>query len=173
MSLVPLYGLLAEFDNPTDLLLAARKAHDEGYRKMDGYSPFPVEGLAEAIGFERDRMPLVVLQGGLLGCVGGYLMQWWIRADSYPLNVGGRPYHSWPAFFVVTFEVQGLGAGLSAQCALLGLKRLLMPYHPLFHVPGFEFASRDRFFMCIDASDLPFDVLATRRFLEGLGVHGI
>jgi hypothetical protein len=173
MSLVPLYGLLAEFDNPTDLLLAARKAHDEGYRKMDGYSPFPVEGLAEAIGFERDRMPLVVLVGGLLGCVGGYLMQWWISADSYPLNVGGRPYHSWPAFLVVTFEATVLCAGLSALFGMLGLNGLPMPYHPLFHVPRFEFASRDRFFLCIEASDPRFDVVETKRFLEGLGGHGI
>jgi hypothetical protein len=173
MSLVPLYGLLAEFDNPTDLLLAARKAHDEGYRKMDGYSPFPVEGLAEAIGFERDRMPLVVLVGGLLGCLAGYLMQWWISADSYPINVGGKPYHSWPAFFVVTFEVTILCAGLSALFGMLGLNGLPMPYHPLFHVPRFEFASRDRFFLCIEASDPRFDMVETRRFLEGLGGHGI
>lgn len=173
MSLVPLYGLLAEFDNPTDLLLAARRAHDEGYRKMDGYSPFPVEGLAEAMGFERDRMPLVVLIGGMLGCAGGYLMQWWISAVSYPINVGGKPYHSWPAFFVVTFEVTVLCAGLSALFGMLGLNGLPMPYHPLFHVPRFEFATRDRFFLCIEAADPSFDVVKTRQFLEGLGGHGI
>jgi hypothetical protein len=173
MSLVPLYGLLAEFDNPTDLLVAARRAHEEGYRKMDGYSPFPVEGLAEAIGFERDRMPLVVLIGGLLGCAGGYLMQWWISAVSYPINVGGKPYHSWPAFFVVTFEVTVLFAGLSALFGMLGLNGLPMPYHPLFHVQRFEFATRDRFFLCIEASDPRFDVVKTRQFLEGLGGHGI
>jgi hypothetical protein len=173
MSLVPLYGLLAEFDNPTDLLLAARRAHEEGYRKMDGYSPFPVEGLAEAMGFERDRMPLVVLIGGMLGCAGGYLMQWWISAVSYPINVGGKPYHSWPAFFVVTFEVTVLCAGLSALFGMLGLNGLPMPYHPLFHVPRFEFATRDRFFLCIEAADPSFDLVRTRQFLEGLGGHGI
>jgi hypothetical protein len=173
MSLVPVYGLLAEFDNPTDLLLAARRAHEEGYRKMDGYSPFPVEGLAEAMGFERDRMPLVVLIGGLLGCVGGYLMQWWISAVSYPINSGGKPYNSWPAFLVVTFEVTILCAALSALFGMLGLNGLPMPYHPLFHSARFEFATRDRFFLCIEASDPRFELAQTRRFLEGLGGHGV
>lgn len=173
MSLVPVYGLLAEFDNPTDLVVAAQRAHEEGYRKMDGYSPFPVEGLAEAIGFERDRMPLVVLIGGLLGCAGGYLMQWWISAVSYPINVGGKPYQSWPAFLVVTFEVTILCAALSALFGMLGLNGLPMPYHPLFHSPRFEFATRDRFFLCIEAADPRFDLVATKRFLEGLGGHGV
>ena len=173
MSLVPVYGLLAEFDNPTDLVVAAQKAHEQGYRKMDGYSPFPVEGLAEAMGFERDRMPLVVLVGGLLGCAGGYLMQYWINVISYPLNIGGKPYHSWPAFFVVTFEVTILCAALSALFGTLGLNGLPMPYHPLFHSPRFEFASRDRFFLCIEAADPRFELAETRRFLEGLGGHGV
>ncbi|HLK34241.1 MAG TPA: DUF3341 domain-containing protein [Terriglobales bacterium] len=173
MSLVPVYGLLAEFDNPTDLLLAARKAHEQGYRKMDGYSPFPVEGLAEAMGFERDRMPLVVLIGGLMGCAGGYLMQWWVSAVSYPINVGGKPYNSWPAFLVVTFEVTILCAALSALFGMLGLNGLPMPYHPLFHSPRFEFATRDRFFLCIEAADPRFDVVKTKQFLEGLGGHGV
>jgi len=173
MSLVPVYGLLAEFDNPTDLVVAARRAHDEGYRKMDGYSPFPVEGLAEAMGFERDRMPLVVLIGGLLGCAGGYLMQWWMSAVSYPINSGGKPYNSWPAFLVVTFEVTILCAALSALFGMLGLNGLPMPYHPLFHSPRFAFATRDRFFLCIEAADPRFDLATTRRFLEGLGGHGV
>lgn len=173
MSLVPVYGLLAEFDNPTDLVVAAQKAHEQGYRKMDGYSPFPVEGLAEAMGFERDRMPLVVLIGGLLGCAGAYLMQYWISVISYPINVGGKPYHSWPAFFVVTFEVTILLASLSALFGMLGLNGLPMPYHPLFHSPRFEFATRDRFFLCIEASDPRFELGETRRFLEGLGGHGV
>jgi ActD protein len=160
MSLVPVYGLLAEFDNPTDLLLAARKAHEEGYRKMDGYSPFPVEGL-------------VVLIGGLLGCAGGYLMQWWMSAVSYPINSGGKPYNSWPAFLVVTFEVTILCAALSALFGMLGLNGLPMPYHPLFHSPRFAFATRDRFFLCIEAADPRFDLATTRRFLEGLGGHGV
>ncbi len=173
MSLVPVYGLLAEFDNPTDLVVAAKKAHEQGYRKMDGYSPFPVEGLAEAMGFERDRMPLVVLVGGLLGCAGGYLMQYWINVISYPLNIGGRPFHSWPAFFVVTFEVTILFASLSALFGMLGLNGLPMPYHPVFHSPRFAFATRDRFFLCIEASDPRFELAETRRFLEGLGGHGV
>ena len=173
MSLVPVYGLLAEFDNPTDLVMAARRAHDEGYRKMDGYSPFPVEGLAEAMGFERDRMPLVVLIGGLLVCAGGYLMQWWMSAVSYPINSGGKPYNSWPAFLVVTFEVTILCAALSALFGMLGLNGLPMPYHPLFHAPRFAFATRDRFFLCIEAADPRFDLATTRRFLEGMGGHEV
>src|SRR5919204_392168 len=139
MSLLPIYGLLAEFENPTDLVVAARQAHEEGYRRMDGYSPFPVEGLSDALGFERDYVPLVVLVGGVLGCAGGYLMQYWISAISYPLNVGGKPYQSWPAFIVVTFEMTVLCAGLAAVLGMLALNRLPMPYHPVFHSPRFEF----------------------------------
>jgi hypothetical protein len=173
MSLVPVYGLLAEFDNPTELVTAARQAHEAGYRKMDGYSPFPVEGLAEALGFERDRVPLVVLVGGILGCIGGYLMQYWVHVISYPINVGGRPYNSWPAFMVVTFEVTVLCAGLSALLGMLALNGLPMPYHPVFHSPRFAFATRDRFFLCIEASDPRFELAKTRQFLDSVGGHGI
>jgi hypothetical protein len=171
MSLLPIYGLLAEFDNPTDLVEAAKRAHEEGYRKMDGYSPFPVEGLSEALGFQRDYVPLVVLIGGLLGCAGSYLMQYWISAISYPLNVGGKPYHSWPAFIVVTFEMTVLCAGLAAVFGMLALNGLPMPYHPVFHSSRFAFATRDRFFLCIEAADPKFDLGATRGFLQGLTHH--
>jgi hypothetical protein len=173
MSLLPIYGLLAEFENPTDLVVAARQAHEEGYRRMDGYSPFPVEGLSDALGFERDYVPLVVLVGGVLGCAGGYLMQYWISAISYPLNVGGKPYQSWPAFIVVTFEMTVLCAGLAAVLGMLALNRLPMPYHPVFHSPRFEFATRDRFFLCIEAADPKFNSVETRRFLERLGSHSV
>ncbi|HZR31283.1 MAG TPA: DUF3341 domain-containing protein [Terriglobales bacterium] len=173
MTRPPIYGMLAEFDSPSALVAAARRAYEEGYRRMDGYSPFPVEELSEAIGFHRDNVSLVVLIGGIVGCVGGYLMQWWISAVSYPINVGGRPYHSWPAFIPVTFEMTVLVAGLSAVLGMLALNGLPMPYHPVFHEPRFAFATRDRFFLAIEARDPKFDRIGTRRFLESLNPHAV
>lgn len=164
----PLYGLLAEFENPNDLLVAARQAHEAGYRRMDAYTPFPVEGLAEALGFHRTRLPLLVLLGGLIGCAGGYLLQYYLSAIEYPLNVGGRPLNSWPAFVPVTFELTILVAALAAVFGLLALNGLPMPYHPVFNVPRFALATRDRFFLCIEASDEKFDRETTRYFLERL-----
>jgi hypothetical protein len=164
----PLYGLLAEFDNPSDLVAAARRAYAEGYRRMDAFTPFPVEGLAEAIGFRDTRLPLVVLLGGLLGGGGGFFMQYYASAIDYPLNVGGRPLNSWPAFIPVTFELTILVAALAAVLGMLALNGLPMPYHPVFNVPRFARATRDRFFLCIEASDPRFDREATRRFLTDL-----
>ena len=168
MRRVPIYGLMAEFANPTDLVLAARRAHEAGYRRMDGYSPFPVEELSDAIGFHKDNVSLVVLIGGLVGGSIGYLMQWWISAISYPINVGGKPYHSWPAFIVVTFEMTVLFAGVAAVLGMLALNGLPMPYHPVFHSSRFAFATRDRFFLCIEATDPLFDRDRTSDFLESL-----
>jgi hypothetical protein len=169
----PIFGLMAEFDNPEDLLVAAQRAHDEGYRRMDAYSPFPVEGLADAIGFRRSGLPLVVLIGGILGGLGGYLMQYYISVIDYPLNVGGRPLHSAPAFIPVTFELTILVAALAAVLGLLALNGLPMPYHPVFNVPRFEMASRNLFFLCIEAADPRFDRQDTRRFLESLQPLGV
>jgi hypothetical protein len=163
-----LYGLMAEFASPSDLVDAAQRAHAEGYRRMDAYSPFPVHGLAEAIGFTRTRVPLLVFLGGLAGCVGGYYLQYWISAIDYPLNVGGRPFHSWPAFIPVTFELTILVAALAAVLGMLALNGLPRPYHPVFNVPAFELATRNRFFLCIEAADPRFDGSQTRRFLESL-----
>ncbi len=163
-----LYGLMAEFDNPEDLVGAARRAYQEGYRKMDAYAPYPVEGLADAIGFRRTRIPLIVLIGGILGCLSGFFLQYWISVISYPLNVGGRPYNSWPSFIPVTFELAVLFAALGAALGMLGLNRLPMLYHPVFNVPRFALATRDRFFLCIEAADPRFDGQRTRRFLESL-----
>lgn len=163
-----LYGMLAEFEDPTTLVAAAQRAYREGYRRMDAYSPFPIEELHEALGSESTRLPLIVLIGGLVGCIGGYALQYWVSAIAYPINVGGRPFHSWPAFIPVTFECTILVAALSAVLGMLALNGLPMPYHPVFNVPRFALASRNRFFLCIEARDPKFDLEETRRFLETL-----
>jgi len=164
----PIYGLLAEFATPDELVHAAHCARSEGYRSLDAYTPFPVEELSEALGFRRTRMPLVMFIGGLLGCVGGFFMQYYIAAISYPINIGGRPLNSWPAWIPITFELTVLISALSGVFGLLGLCGLPQPYHPLFNVPGFARATRDRFFLCVEATDPQFDRQATRQFLEGL-----
>src|SRR5947207_15267420 len=163
-----IHGLMAEFDDANALVLAAASAHDAGYRRMDAYSPFPIEELHDALGSHGSRLPLIVLLGGLVGCVAGFLLQYWTSAIAYPINVGGRPFHSWPAFIPVTFECTILGAALSAVLGMLALNGLPMPYHPVFNVPRFALASRNRFFLCIEASDTKFEFEATRQFLETL-----
>ena len=173
MKRLTIYGMMSEFDSASDLVAAARRTREEGYHKIDAYSPFPVEGLAEEIGFRKNGVPLVVLIGGLLGCMSGYALQYWISAVSYPINVGGRPYNSWPAFIVVTFEMTILFAGLAAVLGMLALNGLPMPYHPVFNVPRFAFATRDRFFLIIFSSDAKYDAVATRAFLETLGPRSI
>lgn len=168
-----IYGLLAEYTTPESVVEAARRAYAEGYRRMDGYSPMPVEGLAEAIGFTRNRLPLIVLIGGLLGAATAYSMMYYSSAINYPVLVGGRPLHSWPAFVPITFELTILFASFAAVFGMLGLNGLPMPYHPVFNAPGFALASRNRFFLCIEARDAKFDPEATRRFLEGLGPKSV
>jgi len=169
----PIYGLMAEFDSPETLLAAARRAFAEGFRKIDAYSPFPIDGLAEALGFHRTRVPLVVLIGGIIGCFGGFFLQYWVAVIDYPINVGGRPLNSWPSFIPVTFELTILLAALSAFFAVLALNGLPMPYHPVFNVDRFELASRSRFFLCIEAADPRFDGESTRKFFEGAGAVGV
>lgn len=169
----PLYGFMAEFSEPEGLLAAARQAYAQGYRRMDAYTPFPIEGLSEAIGFRRTWLPLIVLIGGLIGCIGGFYLQYWIAAIDYPINVGGRPFNSWPSFIPVTFELTILVAALSAVLGLMALNRLPMPYHPVFNVERFQLASRNRFFLCLEARDANFDLAATKRFLEGLKPQGV
>jgi hypothetical protein len=163
-----IYGLLAEFTNPTDLVAAVHAARAAGYRDMDAYTPYPVEEVAEALHAHDRRLPLIVLVGGILGGVGGYLLQYWTSVVDYPLNVGGRPFHSWPAFIPITFETTVLVAAISAVLGMLALNGLPMPYHPLFNAPRFALATRDRFFLCIEATDPLFDDDGTRRFLQRL-----
>jgi hypothetical protein len=163
-----IHGLMAEFDDPTSLVTAAERAHREGYRRMDAYSPFPIEELHHALGSRNTRLPLIVLIGGLIGCVGGYALQYWSSVIAYPLNIGGKPLHSWPAFIPVTFECTILAAALSCVLGMLALNGLPMPYHPVFNLPRFALASRNRFFLCIEAADPKFDIDATRHFLETL-----
>ncbi len=162
-----LFGLAAEFETDDELLRAAEKAHMQGYRRMDGFAPFPVEGLPEALG-KRTRLPLLVLIGGIIGGVGAYYMQWYANLISYPINIGGRPMHSWPSFVPITFELTVLCAGLTAFFGSLVLSGLPRPYHPLFNLPEFERASQDRFFLCIESHDPIFDAKKTREFLRSL-----
>jgi len=163
------YGLMAEFDNVNDAVSAARRTYGAGYRKIDAYSPFPVEELSEAIGFHTNGVALVCLIGGLLGGTGAFTLQWWINTISYPVNIGGRPFNSWPSFIIVTFEMTILFGGLSAVFGMLALNGLPMPYHPVFNVPRFESVTKDHFFVMIFSSDKNYDATGTRKFLEGLG----
>ena len=163
------HGLMAKFETPEHLLAAAERAYSAGYRKMDAYSPMPIDGLAEAIGFTRNWVSAVVLAGGLAGCIGGFGLLWWIAMIAYPHNVGGRPFNSWPAFIPITFECTVLLAALSSVVGMFAMNKLPMPYHPVFNVQSFaEHASVDRFFLCIEADDPQFDLVKTREFLEEL-----
>lgn len=168
MSKQPLYGLMAEFETTGDLVSAAQRTHEAGYRQVDAFTPFPVEGLAEAIGFHKTRVPLICLIGGLIGCSGGFFLQYWPNVFGYPLNIGGKPYNSWPAFIPITFELTILCAGLATVFGMLALNGLPTPYHPVFNAPRFELATRNRFFLCIQAHDPKFDAQNTKEFLQGL-----
>ena len=163
-----IYGLMAEFADETRILAATRRAYDQGYREMDAYAPFPVEGLAEALGRKGNAVPLFVLIGGVCGGLGGYFLQWFAMAVSYPMNIGGRPLNSWPAYIPITFELTILSAAFAAIIGMLALNQLPLPHHPVFNVPQFEKASSNKFFICIEATDPKFDLTATRRFLETL-----
>ncbi len=164
----PIYGLLAEFETPQALVEAAEKVRHAGYRRIDAYSPFPIEELSEAIGFRDRRLPLFVLIGGLVGTLAGLGLEYWVSAMAYPLNIGGRPYASWPSFIPVAFETTILFAALTAVFGMFALNGLPMPYHPVFNAPRFSAASRDRFFLVVEATDPKFDRVQTRQVLANL-----
>ena len=164
---------MAEFDTPVALVRAADKARLAGYKHMDAYTPIPVEELEDALGLKRTRLPILVFLGGLFGGLGGFGLEYWTQAIAYPMNVGARPYNSWPQFIPVTFETTVLGAALTAFIGMWALNKLPQPYHPVFNVPEFARASTDRFFLCIEATDPRFDVGSTKQFLEGLKPVGV
>jgi hypothetical protein len=163
-----IYGLMAEFAGEKEILAAARAAHAGGYRRMDAFTPFPIDGLAENLGRKKSRVPLIVLIGGICGGIGGYFMEWYANVISYPLNIAGRPYNSWPAFVPITFELTILCAALAGFIGMFMLNHLPEPYHPVFNVPEFSRASTDKFFLCIESSDPQFDLATTQKFLESL-----
>jgi hypothetical protein len=164
----PVYGVMAEFDTPTGLVQATRAAVAKGYKKLDAYSPFPIEELSDALHLHRNKLPLIVLGGGLTGAMLGYLLQYFITVIYYPINVAGRPLHSWPSYIIITFELTILFGSLSAVGGLFALCGLPMPYHPVFNAPRFALASKDRFFLCIESTDPLFDRMQTTQFLETL-----
>tara|TARA_B100000945_G_scaffold303632_1_gene288354 strand:+ start:181 stop:726 length:546 start_codon:yes stop_codon:yes gene_type:complete len=164
----PFHGVMAQFDNPNDLLAAAKKAVSAGYKKMDAYSPLPVHGLADAIGYKRTRLPWLVFVMGIMGGVAGYSLCYWTSVIDYPLNIGGRPFHSGPSFIPITFEVTILFSALTAAFGMLIANGLPQPYHPVFNVSNFSRASSDLFFLCIESSDENFDVDNTTEFLQSL-----
>jgi hypothetical protein len=167
------FGLLAEFDTAEQLLAAARQAYAAGYRSMDAYAPFPIEGLAETLGSQTRAVPLIALFAGIAGGVTGLGLQLWIHTSALPINVGGRPLASWPSFVPVTFELTVLFSGIAILVALLLLNGLPQPYHPVFNVQAFGRATRDRFFLCILADDRQFAPDATRLFLELQGAREV
>ena len=164
----PIYGLLAEFESPRHLAAATWAARSQGYRRMDAFSPFGIDEVANALDFNQTSVPLVTLLGGILGGGGGFLLQYWVSVLAYPLNVGGKPLNSWPAFIVVTFECTILGASLAALMGMLALNGLPQPYHPLFNVPAFAKSTKDGFFLVIEATDPQFDLQKTAEFLQTL-----
>src|SRR5712671_2644044 len=163
-----LYGVMAQFDNPSALVAAARETYAAGYRQINGYSPFPIEELSDAIGFKRTTLPLIVLAGGIIGAVGGFFMQYWMEVIDYPINVGGKPFNSWPAFIPITFECTVLCAAFAAVFGMLALNKLPQPYHPVFNAPNFALATRDSFFLVIEASDRKFEHDQVVNFMKDL-----
>lgn len=169
----PLYGIMAEFETPEQVLQAALRTHAAGYRRIDAYTPMPVEGLAEAIGFEWTSLPMVVFTGGFLGGCTGFFMCWYANVISFPLNIGGKPLNSWPAWIPITYELTILGAALAAVFGMIIMNGLPRPYHPVFNVSRFALASTDRFFLVIKARDSKFDLVQTKAFLQELNPQGV
>ena len=168
------YGMIAEFETPSDLVRAAQAAYNDGWRRMDCYTPYPVEEAAEAIGFHKDRVSLLTLTGGLMGLCAMFSLETWISTLAYPLNIGGRPTYSWPAFIVPAYEWTILFAGLSAAFGMIALNGLPSLYHPLFNAPNFRTgATDDKFFLCLEALDPKYDASGTRAYLESMGPNSV
>ncbi len=168
-----LYGLVAEFESEEAILSAANRVREEGYRRMDAYTPFPVHGLAEALGMHDIWVPWIVFFAGIGGALAGFGLQYYTQVIDYPWNVGGRPLLSWPMFIPITFEMTILLASFGAVIGMFALNGLPRPYHSIFNAPRFELASQDRFFLCIEATDPKFDREETKRFLGNLGAHAV
>src|SRR5688572_23314124 len=163
------YGLIAEFTNPQELLDAAHATREAGYTDTDAFSPFPIHGLHDAVGMRSTKLPVIVFIGGLIGGIGGYVMCWYANVIAYPLNIGGKPYNSWPAWIPITFECAILVAAFAAVFGMLALNGLPMPYHPVFNVRRFDSASRDKFFLVIQTRDPKFRLDEVRQLLRSLG----
>jgi hypothetical protein len=168
-----IWGVLGEFETPEGLLQAARRAREVGYRRMDAYTPFPIHGLSDAMGFRPTKLPFIVLAGAVIGCATALGTMWFSATIHYPINVAGKPFASWPMFIPITFEATVLFAALFAVFGMLGMNGLPMPYHPIFNAPRFAFASRDRFFLCIESRDPRFQEDDVRAFLSGLGAKDV
>lgn len=163
-----IYGIMAEFDTPTQLVDAARQVRDAGYKKTDAFSPFPLHEIDEALGIKRSILPFMVLAGGFAGLLGGLGLQIWVHAIEYPMNIGGRPYVSLPSFVPPAYEMTILFAAFTAVLGMLFLNGLPQPYHPVFNVPRFALATREKFFLIIEAKDALYDYEKTRSFMESL-----
>ena len=167
------YGVMAEFDSAQTLLDAARRVMAEGFAKVEAYSPVPVEELNDVIHRTRTILPKLSLAGGIAGMLTGFALQYWASAIEYPMNVGGRPLASWPAFVIPSYELTILFSALATAGGMIALNGLPQPYHPVFNAPRFSLASSDKFFLVIEADDPKFDLVASSRFLETIGAKGV
>jgi ActD protein len=163
-----LYGLMAEFHGPAEVVAAAHAVHEAGYRRVDAYTPYPIEELTEALDLHHSPLPKLVFAGGTTGLLAGFGLAYWASTIAYPMNIGGRPFNSWVSFIPPTFETTILFSALTCVLGMLALNGLPEPYHPVFNVEAFALASRDKFFICIEAADAKFDREETRKFLRGL-----
>jgi hypothetical protein len=164
---------MAEFHSPHEVVEAARRVHAAGYTKVDAYSPYPIEELTEALDLHKSHLPKIVLLGGIFGFLAGWGLEYWAAVIEYPMNIGGRPHFSWPAFIVPAYETTILFAAFGAVFGMLALNGLPQPYHPVFNVPGFALASRDRFFICIESRDPKFDREGAKKFFASIGAKAV
>jgi len=163
------FGVLAEFNDATELYYACKEVRDAGFTKWDAHSPFPIHGLDGAMGLSRSLVPWIGLVGGLTGAAAGMFLQWWTSAVDYKIYIAAKPYFSWQAFIPITFELMVLFAALGAVFGMFALNRLPQHYHPLFSSERFERATDDKFFISIEAADPNFQDGETANFLAGIG----